>query len=319
MKVAGHDTATALRADPAASPGRCFVSLGSWAVVGVVVDPARQASAPFRTLAPVMHEATADGALRVNRNVPALQLVQQLEREQLGLLATAVERTALLPPPSGWDPAPVVDVFTLDVHRSVAGQVEAWGRTAGRPTSDLAAVLRELLRGVAQAVARAVDDLAAAGLAERGRGIWVSGGGVRVPAMTAWVAELTGSAVEQGPVAASAVGGVLGTVSLMRSDGPGAAVTLDGMEERWTTKHEARGRGGGADHGRSEGGHRRPGERVGAGTCQRGWGVRRTACSPRRGRGWRSWRPRTSLSWTCATARWWRARARRRASTRSTR
>lgn len=237
VKVAGHDTATALGADPAAAPGRCFVSLGSWAVVGVVVDPARRASAPFRTLAPVMHEAAADGALRVNRNVPALRLVQQLERERLGRPATAAERSALLPPPSAWDPGPVVDVLALDVHRPLSEQVEAWGRTAGRPTGDLAAVLHELLRGVAQAVARAVDDLEAAGLADRGRGLWVSGGGVRVPALTAWVAALTGSPVERGPVAASAVGGVLGTASVVRPDGPDAAVTLDGWRRDGLLEH----------------------------------------------------------------------------------
>lgn len=227
VKVAGHDTATALVADPGRAAGRCFVSLGSWAVVGVVVDLETRRAAPFRTLSPVMHEATAEGELRVNRNVPALQLVQQLEREQLGRPATAAERGSLFPEPDAWEQGPALDVFDLDPRRPLFAQVERWARTVGRPVDTIERQVREVLRGIAWAIAGTVDDLAAAGLAAADSGLWICGGGVRVRALPAWVAELTGWAVELGPVAASAVGGVLGTASVVRSQDLGAVGTLD--------------------------------------------------------------------------------------------
>ena len=235
VKVAGHDTATALVADPARAPGRCYVSLGSWAVVGAVVHPDHRRAAPFPTLSPVMHEATAEGDLRVNRNVPALRLVQQLEREQLGRAATPVERLVLFPEPDGWEHAPAIDVFALDVRRPVVEQVQRWGRAAGRPADTAEQQIREVLRGIAWAVARTVDDLVAAGVARPDAGVWVCGGGVQARALPVWLAELTGWSVELGPVAASAVGGVLGTVSVVRSDGPGAGRPPHEKEQTWST------------------------------------------------------------------------------------
>lgn len=229
VKVAGHDTATALVADHARAPGRCYVSLGSWAVVGVVVDAGSRGAAPFHTLAPVMHEATAEGDLRVNRNVPGLRLVQQLEREQLGRPATPSERASLFPGPDAWEQAPVVDVFDLSVRRSVAEQVQRWGQQAGRPAETAEQQFREVLRGIAWAIARTVDDLEAAGIASSDEAVWICGGGVQVRALPAWVEELTGWSIDVGRVAASAVGGVLGTASVVRSGNPSAAVP----DERW--------------------------------------------------------------------------------------
>lgn len=218
VRVAGHDTATALLADPARAPGRVYVSLGSWAVVGVVVDAARRAAAPFGTLSPVMHEATGDGDLRVNRNVPGLRLVQQLEQDLLGRPATAQERVRLFPEVEPWADAPVVDVFDLDVRSPVTEQVRRWGRRAGRPVETVEQRLREVVRGIAWAIAKGVADLATSGVASSGSPVWICGGGAQVAALVGWVAELTGRPVELGPVAASAVGGVLGTASVLRPD-----------------------------------------------------------------------------------------------------
>lgn len=229
VKVAGHDTATALVADPARVPGRCFVSLGSWAVVGVVVGHERRTAAPFSTLSPVMHEATAEGDLRVNRNITGLRLVQQLELEHLGRPATAAERRSLFPGPGAWEQAPVVDVSDLDVRRPVAEQIQSWGRQTGRPTGTVEQQLREVVRGIAWAIAVTVDDFGAAGLVTASAPVWICGGGVRVRALPVWLSELTGLSIEQGPVAASAVGGVLGTASVVRPGWPGAAVPV----ERW--------------------------------------------------------------------------------------
>ncbi|HEY0240332.1 MAG TPA: FGGY family carbohydrate kinase [Friedmanniella sp.] len=218
VKVAGHDTATALVAGPARTAGRCFVGLGSWAVAGAVVGPELRGAAPFRLRAPVVHEATAEGDLRVNHDIPGMRLVQQLEREQLGRPATAAERTALFPEPGGWEQAPVVDVLGLDVHASLVEQVQVWGRAAGRPVGTFEQQLREVLRGIAAAVADTVGQLAAAGLTSPGPGIWMCGGGVRVQALPVWIAELTGWSVELGPVEASALGGALGAVGVVRAD-----------------------------------------------------------------------------------------------------
>lgn len=234
VKVAGHDTATALVAGPARSAGRCFVGLGSWAVVGAVVGPEQRLAAPFATLAPIMHEATAEGDLRVNRDIPAMRLVQQLERERLGRSATLAERATWFPAPDAWEQAPVVDVVALDVHGSLVEQLRAWGRAAGRPADTLEQQLRELLRGIAAVVADTVHQLAAAGVTSAGPGIWMCGGGIEVRALPVWIAELTGWSIERGPVAASALGGVLGAAAVVRGDGPGADESRepDGVRER---------------------------------------------------------------------------------------
>ena len=144
--------------------------------------------------------------------------MQQLERERLGRSATAAERGTLFPEPDGWEHAPVVDVLDLDLRRPLVEQVERWAGRAGRPVATTEQLVREVLRGIAWAVARTVADLEAAGLAAAAAGLWICGGGVRVRALTAWVEELTGWPVELGPVAASAVGGVLGTASVVRPD-----------------------------------------------------------------------------------------------------
>ena len=225
VKVAGHDTATALLADPARAPGRVYVSLGSWAVVGVVVDGDRRAAAPFASLSPVMHEATGDGELRVNRNVPALRLVQQLEQDLLGRPATAQERLRLFPEVQPWAGAPVVDVFGLDVRSPVTEQVRRWGRRVGRPVETVEQRLHEVVRGIAWAIARGVADLASSGVSASGSPVWICGGGVQVAALVGWVAELTGRPLELGPVAASAVGGARGTASVLRPDDRPAART----------------------------------------------------------------------------------------------
>jgi rhamnulokinase len=236
LKVAGHDTATALVGQPERAAGSLFVSLGSWAVVGVVVAPDRRSAAPFRTLAPVMHEATAEGDLRVNRNVPALRLVQLLEQEQLSRAATHEERRVLFPRPGVWERAPVLDVFALDVRRPLTDQVCSWGRSAGRATDTAEHRFREVFRGIAQAIAATVDEFAAAGIVRPDTAVWVCGGGVRVGTLLQWITDLTGRPIEVGPAAASAVGGVLGVASILGSgdyrDGTGRRLRDDVQSAR---------------------------------------------------------------------------------------
>lgn len=120
-------------------------------------------------------------------------------------------------------------MFDLSVRRPVAEQVQRWGRKAGRPAETAEQQFREVIRGIAWAIARTVDDLEAAGIASSDEAVWICGGGVQVRALPAWVEELTGWSIDVGRVAASAVGGVLGTASVVRSGNPSAAVP----DERW--------------------------------------------------------------------------------------
>lgn len=217
VKVAGHDTATALRAGYGEDAGRLFVSLGSWAVVGVIAPESYQEASPTRTVQAVMHELTGNGRLRINRDVPGMRALQLLEAEWFAREPTPAERTSYLPQPSPWVDQPTLDVFELDAQPP--GGVDQWitavGHRLGIQVETRADRAAQALRAVAAGIATAVADLRQAGLVAPERGLWLCGGGTRVKALVGWIAELTGSEPSLGPIDASAVGGVVGCLEAL--------------------------------------------------------------------------------------------------------
>lgn len=221
-KIAGHDTATALLADSRRAPGRAYVSLGSWAVVGVVIEEHQRATAPFPGLDPIMYEATGEGRLRVNRNVSALRLLQQLEHEWFDRPTTA-ERQQLLPRPEPWNNTAIIPLDTLDVTYPLESQLQRFASRAGQRRLDRRQLVHELLRAIAQAIADTVGALDRLGLTDPAAGLWIAGGGVRISALTAWISELTGRQVDLGPANASAAGAIRGIAALTRTTAYDAA------------------------------------------------------------------------------------------------
>jgi len=216
-KIAGHDTATALLADPRRALGRAYVSLGSWAVVGVVIDEHKRRSAPFPGLDPIMYEATGEGSLRANRNLSALRLLQQLEREWFGRAATPGERQQLLPDPQPWSNTAAIPLDALDPASPLEPQLRRFASCTTNDLLDRRQLVRELLRAIACAISDTVEALDRLGLTDPAAGLWIAGGGVQISALTAWISELTGRQVDLGPANASAAGAIRGIATVAKT------------------------------------------------------------------------------------------------------
>ena len=75
VAVASHDTASAVVAVPAAGPEFCYISCGTWSLVGVELD--RPVLTQESRLAHFTNETGIDGTVRYLRNVMGLWLLQE--------------------------------------------------------------------------------------------------------------------------------------------------------------------------------------------------------------------------------------------------
>ena len=194
-KVAGHDTASALLAGYRGGP---FVSLGSWAVVGYVCGAGERSDAPFRNQRGALHELSADGSLRLNRNVPGMRVLQRLAREWSRDPAT------VLPSISSRVSQPPLDVWTMDALPD--GALSEWLAARGSATFD--EQVHVALVAVAGGVAAAIGEFGAS--VPDGAAVWTCGGGSAVLPLRELIAAMTGREIEAGPVEASALGGLDG-------------------------------------------------------------------------------------------------------------
>jgi len=209
-----HDTASAVAAVPALDPPSsrpdwCYVSLGTWALVGAELDR------PLVTPACLAHnftnEAGVGGTTRLLKNVCGLWLVQQCraawQREGKGwswdqLTALAAEAPALR---TIIDPDHPSLVAPADMPAAIRGLA----REAGEPVPETtAAVVRTAMESVAAAIQRTLgrlDEL----LGRRVGTVHVVGGGVRNRLLCQMIADATGRPVVAGPVEATAIGNLL--------------------------------------------------------------------------------------------------------------
>jgi rhamnulokinase len=196
-----HDTASAVVAVPAADPPSsrpdwCYVSLGTWALVGTELD--RPLVTPECLALNFTNEGGVGGTTRLLRNVCGLWLVQQCRAawrrqgkewtwDQLTALAAEAPPLATLVDPD--DPALV--------------------RAAGESVPEsTAAVVRAALESVAAAIRRRILELDRLVGRRIGR-VHVVGGGVKNRLLCQMIADATGRPVLAGPVEATAIGNLL--------------------------------------------------------------------------------------------------------------
>ncbi|RLS28768.1 MAG: rhamnulokinase [Planctomycetota bacterium] len=217
-----HDTASAVAAVPASEPPSsrpdwCYVSLGTWALVGAELDrPLVTEACRARNFT---NEGGIGGTTRLLKNVCGLWLVQQCRAawqragkewswDQLtSLAAEAPALTTLIDPNH---PSLVAPTDMPEAIRSLA-------RTTGEPVPEsTAAVVRTALESVAGAIARTLEELD--GLLGRRVGrVHVVGGGVKNRMLCQMIADATDRPVIAGPVEATAIGNLL--VQLLSRDG----------------------------------------------------------------------------------------------------
>lgn len=209
VAVGSHDTASAVAAAPAASPGFAYISSGTWSLVGVelgvpVITEAGRA-------ANFANELGVFGTVRYLRNVMGLWLLTECQKHWAaqgrpaglgGLLAAAA---ALEPARALIDPDS--DEF-LAPGNMPARIAAAAARGGVEPPGSPPQVARVIVDSLAAAYARAVREASA--LAGRGvEAIHVVGGGSLNRLLCQATADTTGLPVLAGPVEASAIGNAL--------------------------------------------------------------------------------------------------------------
>jgi len=217
-----HDTASAVAAVPAleppcSRPNWCYVSLGTWALVGAELDQ------PLVTPECRAHNFTNEGGVggttRLLKNVCGLWLVQQCRAtwqragqawswEQLTALAEEAAPLVTLVDPN--HPSLVAPADMPEAIRSLA-------RTSGEPVpGTTGAVIRTALESVAAAIRRTLEELDTL-LGRRVERVHVVGGGVKNALLCQMIADASDRPVVAGPVEATAIGNLL--VQLVARDG----------------------------------------------------------------------------------------------------
>lgn len=209
-----HDTASAVAAVPAmgppsARPDWCYVSLGTWALVGAELD--RPLVTPECMARNFTNEGGIGGTTRLLKNVCGLWLVQQCRAawqragkewswEQLTALAAEAPPLVTLVDPNH---------ASLVAPTDMPDAIRALAKATGQPVPEsTAAVVRTALESVAAAVRHTLEELD--GLLGRRVGrVHVVGGGVKNALLCQMIADATDRPVVAGPVEATAIGNLL--------------------------------------------------------------------------------------------------------------
>jgi rhamnulokinase len=217
-----HDTASAVAAvpahePPAARPDWCYVSLGTWALVGAELE------SPLVTPACLAHNFTNEGGVggttRLLKNICGLWLVQQCRAawQRAGkewawdqLTALAAESPPLV---TLIDPNHPSLVAPADMPAAIRELARATGEPEPQTT---AATVRAALESVAAAIRRTLGELDGL-LGRKVSRIHIVGGGVKNSLLCQMIADATNRPVIAGPVEATAIGNLL--VQLLAKDG----------------------------------------------------------------------------------------------------
>ena len=207
---ASHDTGSAVAAVPAQGEDWAYLSLGTWALMGVEVRaPIISAEA---LAANFTNEGGVDGTFRFLRNMTGLWPVQECRRvwaradgqatgwDELTSLAAAAESFRSLIDPD--DPS---FLHPQDMPEAI----RAYCRRVGQPVPETRGqVLRSALEGVALRCRVTADKLAEL----RGRPLHVLhivGGGIQNRLLCQFIANAVGLPVVAGPIEATATGNLL--------------------------------------------------------------------------------------------------------------
>lgn len=206
---AAHDTASAVVGTPLSGPQSCYLSSGTWSLLGLELDHAI-VSEDARA-ADFTNEHGVAGTTRFLKNVIGLWLVQELKRDlarggvdmSYEQLAADAERA------TPFRSRVNVDAPQLTLAGDMIKKVKALARSVGEPEPTTPGELvRSCLEGLAAAYARTIDQI------ERITGrtiatIHLVGGGVKNALLNQMTADATARRVLAGPSEATAMGNVM--------------------------------------------------------------------------------------------------------------
>ena len=204
---AGHDTASAVVAVPAEGENWCYVSSGTWSLMGVEIDgPILTAEAMALN---ITNEIGYGGKVRLLKNIMGLWLVQECRRtwlahghnysyEELTSMASAAEPNIALID---------VDAFLHPGHmpEKIAAWCRAHSQRVPHTPGEFVRVILESLAVRYNQVLESLEKLTG----RRIDAIHIVGGGSKNKLLNELVVKATGRRVIAGPVEATAIGNLL--------------------------------------------------------------------------------------------------------------
>jgi rhamnulokinase len=202
-----HDTASAVAAVPAEGRNWCYISSGTWSLMGAELD---EPIINERALAEnLTNEIGAAGKIRFLKNIAGLWLLQECRRawaldgteysydELVRLAAGAKPFSAILNPDAFLEPG--------GMPRKIAEHCRASGQAPPETPADFTRAILESLAFRYRQVLESLESLAG----RRFDVIHIVGGGSRNALLNQFVADSTGRSVVAGPGEATAIGNVL--------------------------------------------------------------------------------------------------------------
>jgi rhamnulokinase len=201
-----HDTASAVAAVPAEGDGWCYISSGTWSLMGVeLTEPIiNQRSLELN----FTNEIGATGTVRFLKNIAGMWLLQECRRawalegreysydELAQLAAAAPPFTAVIDPDAFLEPGRMPEKIAEYCRRT--------GQPAPEPPGPMCRTILESLALRYRQVLESLESL----LGRRIERIHIVGGGSRNRVLNQFVADATGRPVIAGPAEATAAGNV---------------------------------------------------------------------------------------------------------------
>jgi rhamnulokinase len=222
--TASHDTAAAVAAVPAEGASWCYISSGTWSLMGVELDqPIINDACLAATLT---NEVGAEGRIRLLKNIAGLWLVQECRRawqlegreysyEELTRMAGEAE-------PFG----AVIDVDAFLIPGDMPARLAEFCRKTGQKgPEEPGGVVRMILESLALRYRQVLERLESV-VGRDIRTIHIVGGGSKNGLLNHFVAAATNRQVVAGPSEATAAGNVL-----VQAMGDGALRSLEAARE----------------------------------------------------------------------------------------
>jgi rhamnulokinase len=204
---ASHDTAAAVAAVPARGDDWCYISSGTWSLMGIETDApvinARSLELNFT------NETGVSGKIRLLKNIAGLWLLQECRRawaadghelsyEQLTRLAEEAGPTKAL-----------IDVDGFLHPGQMPLKIGAWCRSHNKPVpTTIGEFCRTILESLAHRYREVLSNLEELS-GRRFNTIHIVGGGSKNRLLNQLAADITGRTVIAGPAEATAIGNIL--------------------------------------------------------------------------------------------------------------
>ncbi len=209
VAAAGHDTAAAVAAVPAAGEDWIYISSGTWSLMGI---EAPQPIIDERSLAyDFTNEGGVGGTIRFLKNIVGLWMVQECRREwqRAGEALTYDELTRLAAEAPAFGPLVVPSNSRFVPLGDMPGRIQAAcaesGQRVPQTRGEIVRCALESLTLEYRRVAERLDEMAGRRLPV----VHIIGGGSRNGLLNQFTADATARTVVAGPVEATAIGNVL--------------------------------------------------------------------------------------------------------------